>query len=107
MRSFLLASIVIFSLSGCASHYGAARIISNPPGAEVFNMDDGTSLGVTPVVRWWKDSSSARQHIAVRFKKDGYYEKVTSFWLSMRHNSKEQAEKDLTLVEVSLSKKTN
>lgn len=107
MRNILIACFLTLSLSACASHYGAAQIVSNPPGAEVINLDDGTTLGVTPTVVWWKDGSDERQHIALRFKKDGHYEKVSSFWLSMRHSSIEQAKKDLTLVEVSLVKKGN
>lgn len=98
-------SILLIFVSACASHYGAARIVSVPAGAEVVNLDDGTVLGVTPTTVWWKDGSSNRQHIAVRFKKEGYYEKVSSFWLSMRHKSVENAKRDLTLVEVNLDQK--
>jgi len=105
MYKIIITALFSITLSACASHYGAARIVSSPPGAEVINIDDGTTLGVTPTTVWWKEGSSERQHIAVRFKKEGYYEKVSSFWLSMRHSSIEKAEQDLTLVEVSLLRK--
>lgn len=102
MRHFLIISCLSLTLSACASHYGAAYITSNPPGAQVINTDDGTTLGVTPATVWFKESSANRQYIAVRFRKDGYYEKVDSFWLSMRHNSVDDAMEDLTRVEVNL-----
>jgi len=41
----------------------------------------------------------------LRLKKDGYYEKVASFWLSMRHSSSDEAQKSPDLVEVVLLKK--
>lgn len=91
----------ILLLAGCA-HHGAAHITSAPSGAEVVNLDDGTVLGVTPVTVWWKESSSNRKYMSVRFKMDGYRDKVSSFWLSMRHGSRESAMKDPQLVEVSL-----
>lgn len=99
----LLLSLV--ALSACSTHYGAAKIVSNPPGAEVISDEDGTVIGTTPTTAWWKDSSSNRQHIILRFKKDGYYEKVSSFWLSMRHRSLESAKENTQLVEVVLQDK--
>lgn len=89
-------------VSACSSHYGAVKIVSDPPGAEVVSDEDGTVIGVTPTTAWWKNSSSNRQHIILRFKKDGYYEKVSSFWLSMRHKNLEDAQQNTQLVEVVL-----
>lgn len=105
MRNFLFISFLCISLSACASHYGAAYITSNPPGAEVISLDDGTTLGVTPTTVWWKEPSGDNQHKALRLKKDGYYEKVSSFWLSMRHSNIDEATENSTLVEVNLLKK--
>jgi len=48
MRNILLIAITCLSLSACASHYGAAHVISNPSGAEIIDTQDGTTLGVTP-----------------------------------------------------------
>lgn len=95
----LLAALL--AVGGCA-HHGAAQITSTPPGAEVVNLDDGTVLGVTPVTVWWKESNSNRKYLSVRFKMDGYRDKVSSFWLSMRHGSRKSAMADPQLVEVSL-----
>ena len=105
MRNLLLIFLCL-SLTACASHYGAAYITSNPPGAQIINTKDGTLLGVTPTTVWWKDGSGNRQQIPVRFQKDGYYEKTQGFWLSMRHRSIEKAKADPTHVEVNLQQKT-
>ncbi|MBX2850017.1 MAG: hypothetical protein KTR16_16950 [Acidiferrobacterales bacterium] len=105
MQNFIITCFLCISLSACASHYGAAHITSNPPGAQVINLDDGTTLGVTPATVWWKEPNADNQHIALRFKKDGYYEKVDSFWLSMRHSSIEEATQNSTHVEVNLQPK--
>lgn len=91
--------------SACSSHYGSATIISNPPGAEVISDEDGRVIGTTPTTAWWKDSSSRRKNIILRFKKDGYYEKVTPFWLSMRHTNLEQAKQGTQVLEVVLQRK--
>ncbi len=97
------AAIVCFMLSACGAHYGAARIVSFPPGAEVFNTD-GTLIGNTPVTMRWKEGSANRQKIAVRVRTPGYYEKTSSFWLSMRHNSENKALDNPQLVEITLQK---
>lgn len=94
-------------LSSCASYYGAAKIVSYPPGAEVIDMSDGTILGVTPVVSWWRYDTKNNQHLALRFKRDGFHDKVTSFWLSLRHKDIESARENPQLVEVSLQNRTN
>lgn len=103
--SFRLTTAVVLSLllSACGSHYGAAKIVSFPPGAEVFNTD-GTLIGNTPVTMRWKDGSGNRQKIAVRVRTPGYYEKTSSFWLSMRHNSENKALDNPQLVEITLQK---
>ncbi|RBP53415.1 hypothetical protein [Arenicella xantha] len=93
------------TLTACGAHYGAARFVSDPPGAEVINLDDGTVIGTTPVTMFWKDSTGTRQMVPIRLKKAGYYEKVSSFWLSMRHTSEKQALENAQVVEVSMQKK--
>ena len=103
--STLFIALACLSLTACGAHYGAVKFISDPPGAEVINLDDGTIIGNTPVTMFWKDGSSNRQHIPIRLKKDGYYEKVTSFWLSMRHASEQEALENAQVVKVSMQKK--
>ncbi|MGH1539770.1 MAG: hypothetical protein ACRBHB_05050 [Arenicella sp.] len=101
LKNLAPAIILVTVLTGC-SHYGAARINSVPDGAEVINIDDGTVLGVTPTTVWWKDGSSRRQYMSVRLRKDGFYDKVASFWLSMRHSSQKSAIQNAQAVEVNM-----
>jgi uncharacterized lipoprotein YajG len=103
LKNLTIAAALLF-LAGCASHYGAAQIVTQPAGAEVINSEDGTVLGVTPLTVWWKEGSDNRQNKILRFKKDGYYEKVTAFWLSMQYGSVENAKANKQLFEVSLQK---
>ena len=100
-RTLILICLVTLT-SACSTHYGAAKIVSNPPGAEVISDEDGTIIGTTPTTAWWKDGNSRRKNIILRFKKDGYYEKVTPFWLSMRHTNLKDAQANTQLVEVVL-----
>lgn len=92
--------LLLISCSG--SHYGAARISSVPDGAEVINIDTGTVLGVTPTEVWWESGSGKKQFINVRLRKSGFYDKLATFWLSMRHSSSEEALKNAQKVEVNL-----
>jgi hypothetical protein len=101
MNKLIIALILGISLSACASHYGSARITSIPAGAQVMS-DDGTVLGVTPTIVWWEDKNDDRQYLILRFSKEGYYEKVDSFWLSMRHKSQEDAMNNPQKMEVLL-----
>jgi hypothetical protein len=98
-------TVLIIGLSGCASYYGAATIVSDPPGAQVINDDDGKVLGVTPLTTWWKSGDTSRQHIILDFTKDGYYKKISSFWLSMRHRTQGAAIDAPQVWEVTLEKK--
>jgi hypothetical protein len=88
-RALMLSSIAI-ALNGCA-YYGAARINSVPPGAEVVDLADDTVIGVTPVIRWWNEDSDKPKFINIRLQKSGYRDKVTAFWVNLRHGSKEDA----------------
>jgi len=94
-------------ISACSTHHGAARIVSIPAGAQVVNIDDGSILGTTPLVLNFKNSNSDRLHLPVKLVKDGYYDKVSSFWLSMRHASQKSAEREPKLVELQLVKRGN
>ena len=96
----LTLPLLLISCSG--SHYGAAKISSVPDGAEVINIDTGTVLGVTPTEVWWESKSSKQQFINVRLRKAGFYDKLATFWLSMRHSSPEKAVSNAQKVEVNL-----
>ena len=105
MPKIAIILFISMILSACASHYGAARITSIPAGAEVVSGKDGSSLGVTPTTVIWKEGNDNRQHLILRFQKDGYLEKVSSFWLHMRHSSASDAKQDPDHVEVVLQKR--
>ena len=89
------------SVAGCSS-YGAARIQSMPSGAEVVNLEDDSLLGTTPVMVHWKTDREESKLITVRFHKSGYEDKVTAFWVNMRHGSRSEAESKPQNVKVEL-----
>ena len=91
------------TMAGC-SYHGAVFIASEPAGAEVVNIDDDTVLGITPVKVWWREKSNERMRVNVRLQKDGFRDKVTSFWVTLRHSDKDSALEDPNHVEVKLDK---
>jgi len=97
--------LCIALLGGCVSHYGAATIVSEPPGAQVINADDGTVVGVTPLTTVWKDASSKRQYVILKLEKPGYELNLSHFWLSMRHTSESSAKNDSQLIKVVMDAK--
>lgn len=104
-KNSCLLVILALGVSACGSHYGAARIITEPAGATVINPVDGSVLGVTPVTLTWKNPNNDRKHIPIRLEKTGFYEKTTSFWLKMSHQQAKSAEKNPNTVNVVLDKK--
>jgi len=102
---FILA--LFFTLAGCGqTMYGVAKIDSIPPGAEVINLKDDTHLGITPLlVTWESDNGKAAKHATVELRKSGYIEKITSFWVQMRHKTKEDAAKEPQPVTIELNKR--
>lgn len=97
--------ICLFTLSGCMARYGAVTITTVPAGAEIIDAETEEVLGITPFTALWKDSSSTRQYIAVRLKKQGYQNNISHFWLSMRHKSEKAAREEPKEVTVELDKK--
>ena len=108
MKPFRKLSLALFALftlalAGCAQH-GAAMIRSQPSGAEVVDLDNDTLMGVTPVKVWWKESGAKRKFVNIRLQKEGYRDKTTSFWVSLRHASRSSAVGNPQSVEVTLDK---
>ncbi len=100
----LLVLTTAINLSACAAHYGAAKIVSTPSGAQVINGEDGSIIGTTPVTMRWKNASGNRQTIILKLKKPGYYEKTSSFWLDMRKRNAKAATDNPQLVEIEMQK---
>lgn len=93
-----------FFLAACA-HHGAAYIETQPSGAEVVDAKSGVVLGVTPIKVWWQDDSQSRKFVNIRVQKEGYLDKTSSFWLTLRHSSRESALQNPQSVEMVLDKK--
>ncbi|MFT4629409.1 MAG: hypothetical protein ACI9WC_002019 [Arenicella sp.] len=105
MNKLIAALALSISLSACASspHYGAAKIITIPLGAEVIS-EQGTILGVTPLTSWWTDKSDNQKQLLLRFSKDGYLEKVGAFGLNMHHKTQQDAIQNPQKIEVQLDR---
>ena len=103
-KRVLLLPVLLLAVTGCSS-YGAAKIQSTPSGAEVVNLEDDSLLGTTPVIVHWKNDREESKLITVRFHKTGFDDKVTAFWVNMRHSSKTNAVKEPQEVKVELKKK--
>ncbi|MCK5360310.1 MAG: hypothetical protein KAJ95_06760 [Gammaproteobacteria bacterium] len=104
LKRALLIPVLLMGITGCSS-YGAAKIQSLPSGAEVVNLEDDSLLGTTPVMIHWKNDREESKLITVRFHKPGYDDKVTAFWVNMRHSSRADAEKSPQAVKVELKPK--
>ncbi len=101
-RQFTVVACVAL-LVGCANH-GAALIHTQPEGAEVVNLEDDTVLGVTPVKVWWREGAQKRKFVNILVHKDGYRDKTSSFWVTLRHGSKDSALDEPQFVEIQLDK---
>jgi len=99
--SFVLLTPII---SGCLSNYGVAAFRSVPDGVQVFDMDDGSVIGVTPVNFKWKSGTVKRKYMNVRMHKDGYQDAVKSFWLNLGSRTAKSADKNPQLVQFELIK---
>ena len=106
---FFVTLCVLFaftSLAACGrTMYGVVKIESIPPGAEVINLKDDTHLGMTPLLVTWEDEDDTAKHATVELRKVGYVEEITSFWVNMRHATKEEATLEPQPVTVELKKR--
>ena len=80
-----------FLVACSQTKYGVVKIVSIPAGAEVINLKDDTHLGRTPLLVTWEDEDDAARKATVELRKVGYVEEITSFWVNMRHDTKEAA----------------
>ncbi|MDC0948939.1 hypothetical protein OAS86_06330 [Gammaproteobacteria bacterium] len=107
LKNTILASAVAFGalLAGaCTSTYhGAALIETVPEGANVVEIDSGSHLGTTPFMTRWEEQDSVQRQINVVIKRDGYVDKSTTFYVTLKHSSRQAAESDPNLVRVTLT----
>ena len=101
--SAFLVLVPLLLAAGCAPmRYGAARFSSAPPGAEVLNLKDRASLGLTPLTVVWESDRGEPEQVSVLLRKTGYEEANASFWLNTRYESPEDARADPQPVHVIL-----
>jgi len=93
--------------SGCAGGktYGAVRFISEPAGAQVINLLDDSNMGATPLDVVWESTDGKSEYVTVEFRKHGYFEKITSFWVNKRHGSRQSALVEPQPIQVELLKR--
>jgi hypothetical protein len=108
---FFPAAALLFAcclLGGCSSGaktYGSVKFVTTPSGAEVINLKDDTNLGMTPVLVTWEGNEEKPENVTGEFKKPGYKEEITSFWVNKRHATREAAEAAPQPISVQLEKR--
>lgn len=101
----VIAMLVLLTACGANVRYGTVKIDSTPPGAEVVNLKDSSQLGVTPVKVLFSGEAGTSEKITVQLRKVGYLDRITSFWINMKHSSPQTAAADAIDVRVELEKK--
>lgn len=93
-------------LAACAEApnepYGAARIVSEPVGANVVNLKDSVTLGTTPLDHVWQTEDGKAEYIQLVLSMPGHADTVTSFWINPRHGSSEEAAENPQAITVHL-----
>ena len=99
-----LIPVVVLLLAGCTSYYGAASFKSTPDGVSIYDMEDGSVIGVTPVDHVWRSDDARRKYMHVRLHKPGYRDSVKAFWLALDYNSADDAARNAQPVHFELNK---
>lgn len=100
------ALVALGFLTGCSqTMYGVVKVESIPPGAEVINLKDDTHLGMTPLLVTWESDDEGTRHATVELRKLGYVEEITSFWVKLRHETKDAAIAEPQSIIIELKKK--
>ena len=94
-------------LAGCAKQktYGTVKFVTNPPGAEVVNLKDDATLGMTPLSVTWEGEEGTPEYVTVEMHKTGYKEEITSLWVNKRHLTREAAAAEPQPITVDLVKR--
>ena len=103
---YCMILLLLAGLTACGkTTYGVAKIESIPSGAEVVDLKDDAHLGRTPLYVTWEGDEDSIRHATIELRKEGYMEKITAFWVKMRHDTKEDAIEDAQPVVVELKKR--
>ena len=90
---FAVGLLLLLFTNACSQKmYGAVQFQSLPAGAEVINLKDDATLGITPVVVTWESSDGAPEYVTIQVRKTGYLEEILSFWVNTRHKSRDEAQ---------------
>lgn len=92
-------------LGGCVASttpFGSASIVSEPAGAKVVNLNDGSAIGTTPMQYTWETEDGKAEYVQLILTSPGYADQVTSFWINPRYDSKDDAEKNPQAIKVNL-----
>ena len=100
---FLMLGLVI-GLGGCTTNYGAVNIRSEPAGVQVYDMEDGYYIGVTPVRHVWKSKDATRKFMNIRMHKEGYEDFLSTFWLNLNSGTAMEATSNAQSLDVELKK---
>lgn len=100
----LLGEVMV--LTGCAGTtappYGSAAIVSEPAGAKVVNLKDGTAIGTTPMQYTWETEEGKAEYVQLLLTAPGYADELTSFWINPRYGSAADAEKNPQAIQVNM-----
>ena len=91
-------------LGGCVTNYGAVNIRSEPAGVQVYDMEDGYYIGITPVRHVWKSKDATQKFMNIRMHKEGYEDFLSTFWLNLNSGTAEQAAANAQSLDVELKK---
>ena len=104
LMAALLGAVMV--LTGCAATtappYGSASIVSEPAGAKVVNLKEGTEIGTTPMQYTWETEEGKAEYVQLLLIAPGYADEVTSFWINPRYGSADDAEKNPQAIQVNM-----
>ena len=101
--NLISALVLTICVSGCTTFYGAAMIETNPDGAQVYDMEDGSFVGISSVNHVWRSSDTRNKFMNVRLQKEGYQDTFSSFWLKLDYASPKSARQNPQFVEFELN----
>ena len=100
--ALLGAGLVLTGCVATTTPYGSASIVSEPPGAKVVNLKDGSSIGTTPVRYTLETEDGKAEYVQLLLTSPGYTDQMTSFWINPRYGSAEKAEENPQAIKVNM-----